>query len=873
MSRGRWAPGIALAGLLLLTAGDTLNRAGGNIELNSGGTIRNRYWDSRMFPIRYKLNQNVAKGYTAAAIRSTLDAAFANWETIPGINIDFEWGGTTTTNTLSTDGDYALIFNPATDPGDFVAAAPCSTLIQDVTVTDSSDGVPGNGLGRINFPGGKFITVPVGTYGPGANVDCDIMFNTFDSVFVLDGSAPNENLLGITTHESGHWHSLSHTPFPDATMFPFTDTNPPGDGGQGQGSLEADDIASTAHMYKTGTFDPAHGTLTGKITINGLPGDGAHVAALRASDLMPVAGRFSISRNFNTGDIFDGADFVAQGGGYFRLDGVPPGDYHLCAEWFDSTDEPFGRLENVYNATVGSSNIADGAVGAFAGALGFRPERFDCYNAAESANGGDGTTAGAAADNPDEATLITVTAGGVIPGLNMQVNLDPNTGKTAAARSNPTGVGRAGVGPFTRLAVLRIGTDGTDDDFFILHFPAAMLPPPPYNVIDGIWSKFGRADAAYTGLLMLSDPSNANIIEPPIVWDAPRIVSGYKGGNTGITELVDIRDRFNVTVNEPRDLYMAFKLPQSPPGISWASEGYFTVASDTRTCATGGAACTSSASCPGGSACVGNTTGRTLFTDDGFNTFFISTAFDLLYTVRTETAPPVRITSASPAVLSPGTSGNVVTIGGAGFRPGAQVQFFSPTFGPPQPSGVTVTNVTFVNSSTLQATVDVDAGAPLNFLDVEVTNPEVIIPNRARLMAVDAVDSDGDGVVDPADCLPADANVWFPPGPLGATLSASEPVPGTVQLDWSPPASPGATSVVYDVVSGDTATLLASAGGNYGTCLSAGQAGTSIQDATPLAPGEVRHYMAAGRNTCGPGTFHPEVVPTPTRDTNPGNCP
>jgi hypothetical protein len=373
--------------------------------------------------------------------------------------------------------------------------------------------------------------------------------------------------------------------------------------------------------------------------------------------------------------------------------------------------------------------------------------------------------------------------------------------------------------------------------------------------------------------MLLADPTDPNIIEPAIVWDAPRLVTGWQGGNTGINELFDVRDRFNVTINEPRDLYMAFKLPQGPAAITFTAESFFTVASDTRTCSQSGGTCTSDAGCPGGSnVCVGNSTGRTLFTTDNFSSFFVSTVYDLVYGLRTETAPAVRITSAAPSVLGPGSTGTVVTIGGAGFQPGATVAFYSPTYGPPQPSGVNVTNVNFVNSSTLEVTVDVASSAPLNVLDVEVINPEVIIPNRSRLLVVDAVDTDGDGTIDPLDCAPGNANVWSVPGPVALSLAASEPVPGTVQLDWSVPAQPGATSVTYDVVSGDGATLVASGGSNYGSCLSASQPATSIQDAGALAPGEVRQYMVAARNTCGRGTFDAALPPVGLRDANPGNC-
>ena len=97
---------------------------GGNIEaVNDTGTnIINAFWDPRTLPVRWKLNQNDSLGLTVVVVKPELDAAFAQWEGLPDNVLDFAFGGTTAANAFAVDGVNALIFNPPSDPGNFVAA-------------------------------------------------------------------------------------------------------------------------------------------------------------------------------------------------------------------------------------------------------------------------------------------------------------------------------------------------------------------------------------------------------------------------------------------------------------------------------------------------------------------------------------------------------------------------------------------------------------------------------------------------------------------------------------------------------------------------------------------------------------------------------
>ncbi|TDI35492.1 MAG: hypothetical protein E2P03_00755, partial [Acidobacteria bacterium] len=769
-------------------------RGGGNIEtVNAAGTeIINAFWDPRTFPIRYKLNENAGLGLTIAVVKPQIDAAFNQWEALPDNVLDFAWGGTTAVSAIAADGTNALIFNPPSDPGNFVAAAPCTTITTEQVVTELSDGNPTNGLGWLRAGAVNVLLAPVGTYARGTNIDCDIIYEVFDTTFTADGTTNTQDIWGISTHEIGHWLSLSHTLFQEGSLYPFTDTNPPGDGAGGTRTVHSDDISAAGHIYKDASYDANTGTITGVISLDGLGAGGVHVTALRADNLNAVAARFSMSRFMDPVDVLDGADFLAHGAGYYRLDGLPPGDYVIYTEWLDGTDEGFGRLENRYNITVQNSRVADGDITDYAGSLGFLPQRWEFYNTLESAAGGDGATAGAAGDNPDEATVFSIAPGDVIGGVDIAINLDPDTGKTDAQRENPTGVSRHDlINPATNLfGGFGLNEEGNNDNYWLMRFPASDLPTPPYNVIEGIWTKNGRSDEAYTGGLMLADPGNPNIIEPAIVFDPPRLVAGSANGGTGLTELVDVRDRFNVTVNQARDLFFVVKQPES--GTITIADGYFVILNvSDLACSNNGIPCTidpdGSDDCtgPASNICTGGT-GNTIFTEDNFQTYFgfIGGVVDIPYRVRTEIAPAVMITGASPATLNQDASSVLVTISGAGFRAGAQVDFLSPTVNGSGPSGVTVVSTTFISSSTLEVTVDVAANAIPGILDVQVRNPEVVIPNRARLMTLNAgPDSDGDGYTNSGDCAAADPNLWTLPGSVQNTVVATAQPAGGVRFD------------------------------------------------------------------------------------------
>src|SRR6516165_4722339 len=79
-----------------------------------------------------------------------------------------------------------------------------------------------------------------------------------------------------------------------------------------------------------------------------------------------------------------------------------------------------------------------------------------------------------------------------------------------------------------------------------------------------------------------------------------------------------------------------------------------------------------------------------------------------VFEVNTASAQ-VSVTSALPNSATQGTINLDVTVGGKGFKSGAQAQWF--ISGTTNPGGVTVNSTRFVNSNTLTANITVSSSA------------------------------------------------------------------------------------------------------------------------------------------------------------------
>lgn len=724
--------GLLGIGIAIGVLGGGSPRATGNLELItlSGTAIGNRVWSANSFPILWNYNDPttvVGCNYNSAnAPAGTLQAAnaagFATWQGLADSSLSFSYGGTTAVRNVGTDGVNVITFCDAgvlaSNLG-FVAQAPSSALTVSFTVVAGGGCPAGQGIMDLNgaSPPAPFC-FPAGTYPPGTMIDADIRFNTFgtsEASYSTNNTTPGSlDIQSVATHEEGHFFGLSHDPIHEAVMYPFVDDVPYSDG-LGQRVAKTTDAATTAHYYPEASFSTSYGSIMGHVTLDGAPADGVHVVAIDPATMLPVTGRFSISRFEDPAAMGgEGADFAAFGAGCYRIDGLPPGDYYVYAEDFDNSEFLTTRLLNRYNTTVGNSNVSNGNVGSagqVGGWLGFIPALAEFYNAGDSGNGGDGVAPGAAVDNSDVATLVHVSAGAVTSGIDIAMNIEPVNGQTPAQRQNPT----------SRLVLVNDLFQGTDritgfllnggtDDFYAIRYPANLLPAPPYNVAEGLWARGGRNTNPYVTRLVYGNPANPALpdLNNPVVASAGRVLTGGTGGKTAAADAIDVRDQWNVTINDSRDVWIILNQPQAPAGTTLISQGFFVFVART----------------------TANTArvGRTLLTQNGGTTWGTLTA-DVFYDLFTETAAPVMINSTSPVAFEEGQRGDVDVIG-TGFQAGAAVDM-----GP----GITVNSVTFINAQTLRVNIKVaDTGAITSrAVNVKVTNPNAVFPNVSRVFRVD----------------------------------------------------------------------------------------------------------------------------------------
>src|SRR5882724_8470908 len=403
---------LSLVAATLGLPGGGLVRATGNLEVITlgGNAIGNRVWALNTLPIPWRYHDPttipatcnyVSANAPAATLQPAVLAGFNTWQNLPDSKVSFTYAGTTTTRNVGTDGLNVITF---CDSGvlesnlGFLAQTPSTAITVSVTVVADPNCPAGQGILDLNGAAAPPpFCFPVGTYPPGTTVDADIRYNTFStseqSFSTNNTTAGSFDVQGMSTHEEGHFFGLSHDPTMDAVMFPFIDDIPYSDG-IGQRVLKTSDISQASHYYPETTFNTNFGAITGRITIDGLNADGVHVVAIRPVTMQPVAGKFSISRFEDPAALgSEGPDFAANGAGFYRIDGLPAGDYYVYIEYFDNSEFVTTRLSNRYNTTVGNSNVSNGnvaAAGQVGGWAGFIPQLAEFYNAGDSGNGGDG---------------------------------------------------------------------------------------------------------------------------------------------------------------------------------------------------------------------------------------------------------------------------------------------------------------------------------------------------------------------------------------------------------------------------------------------------------------------------------------------------
>jgi len=840
---------LSIAGLALAICiiGGPAARATGNLEvITQGGTaIGNRVWNSASLPIVWRFNDpSTVAGcnYTsasapAATLQAAIAAGFLTWENDPDSTMTFSYGGTTTTRNVGADGVNVVTFcSTSVFSSGVIASTPTTAVTTQVSV------VPGGGCpaGQGSVPGFPAVCMPSGVYPAGTIIDGDIQFNgttpSNAESFLSTGDpssatqATKFDVQAVVTHEEGHFFGLSHDPVFQAVMFPFVDDDPFSDG-LGQRVLKNSDKATAGHYYPAATYGSNFGSITGFVSLDGVEADGVHVAAIDPNTMLGYTGRFSLSIFEDTEALgTEGPDFAANGAGFYRIDGLPPGNYYVYVEYFDNSDGFTGRLANRYNTTVGNSSVSNGnptSVNQVPNWLGFIPALTEFYDAAESGNGGDGVAAGTAADNSDASSLVPVVAGTVTTGIDIAINIEPVNGQTAVNRQNPT----------TRTILANDNFQGTDvntafllngggDDYYAIRYLAASLPTPPYNIAEGQWVRFGKNDQNYNVMLTFSDPNNSlrPAFNDPIVSSAGRFLSGGPAGKTDAGDVVDVRDQWNVTVNTSRDVWIVMNQPPSAAGISFLTQGYFILV--TRTSANMARI------------------GRTLITQDGGATWGTLTA-DVLYDLALERTPPVLITGATPASADEGTTLDV-TVNGTGFLNGAVCDF-----GP----NITVNTSTFLSAAQVRCNITIAVtGATANRgVNVKIINPNVIVPNVSRVFTVTPlVDTDGDGVGNALDCAPLDNTLKHAATEvLNDTVTLSGP---STFYSWDSQDALNGTGTAYDVVTGLVSDLLASRNFSAAGCGMNDLPDSPFTDPNPTpAPGNARYFLVRARNICNVG--------------------
>ncbi|HXH28889.1 MAG TPA: matrixin family metalloprotease, partial [Candidatus Polarisedimenticolia bacterium] len=349
----------------------------GNLEhlVNNGTAIAPIAWDARALPIPWKINEQgvtnncnngnptCVGGVSPLTLQRAIDsltASFTTWQDVPTSRISFTFAGTTTQTTIGTDTVHLMTWadtTPALCPAGVLAVTPNTSLDAPLTVGPGTRDVNGDGLPDLDpaiYPDGTVLAA-------GTIIDADMAWCPTNGDFVdfpLDTATQTYDMGAVGTHEIGHFHGLSHSSLitPLATMLPFVDNA--ADYDMETRTLSADDVAATSRDYPEASFATDLGAITGSLVFPGTttPATGVSVTAFDTATGQMAVQVFSVSQFTAT----------AAAPGSFRIDGLPPGSYHVGVEYFDSTTGSGGAGDddwwdnNRYNLTIYNSNVSGG---------------------------------------------------------------------------------------------------------------------------------------------------------------------------------------------------------------------------------------------------------------------------------------------------------------------------------------------------------------------------------------------------------------------------------------------------------------------------------------------------------------------------------
>lgn len=284
-----------------------------------GGSIVTAKWQDR--PVRYFVKNRDDNGVTASQFQQAMARAFATWADQPTIDIAFSFAGFTGAEPFDDDGMNVLGFQAEPDLERVLGAT--GFTIDNVT---------------------------------GEILESDIFFNTIFDWTVASNGEPNRfDLESTAVHEIGHMIGLGHSAIGEteltagrrrviakqAVMFPIAFPT----GNISDRTLKADDIAGASDIYPEGDFNDRHGSISGRVRLNGQGIFGAHVTAY----------------SLRTGRIV--GNFTLDQSGAFVISGLDPGLHVVRVEPLDDGDvgsffDDDDDVELGFKATIASRLVS-----------------------------------------------------------------------------------------------------------------------------------------------------------------------------------------------------------------------------------------------------------------------------------------------------------------------------------------------------------------------------------------------------------------------------------------------------------------------------------------------------------------------------------